>query len=236
MLDSKLKPWLIEVNISPSLMGNSPMDQRIKGTLFSDTLHLIGITDSKPKKTKSPLNKYKQNGKNGKKRGAGAGYAAVNALRNKTSSFHYRRNRSCKELLRTPIDNLCHEDVRMIMEFEDEASRRGHYRRIYPSPRWCNLLGKYFQVTRYNNLLLSRWMAHCQNLRQSGKGAMKKKKNEHVNDSLHENGKKLSVRVERNIDEDGCPIRSPTRSYSPALLRLQKTNKKKRFRDYPDPQ
>jgi hypothetical protein len=41
-LDKHLAPWLIEVNISPSLMGSSPLDQKIKGTLMADAFHLVG--------------------------------------------------------------------------------------------------------------------------------------------------------------------------------------------------
>ncbi|GAB9470575.1 Tubulin polyglutamylase [Globisporangium polare] len=43
MLDSNLKPWLIEVNVSPSLMGGSPLDKRVKGLLLSDIFHLVGV-------------------------------------------------------------------------------------------------------------------------------------------------------------------------------------------------
>ena len=43
LLDSKLKPWLLEVNISPSLSSSSPMDKKIKSTLICDTLNLIGV-------------------------------------------------------------------------------------------------------------------------------------------------------------------------------------------------
>ncbi|RLN52617.1 hypothetical protein BBP00_00009555 [Phytophthora kernoviae] len=35
MLDAKLRPWLIEVNVSPSLMGGSPLDRRFVTIIFS---------------------------------------------------------------------------------------------------------------------------------------------------------------------------------------------------------
>jgi tubulin polyglutamylase TTLL4 len=43
MLDSKLKPWLIEVNISPSLSSSSPLDKTIKTMLICDSLNLVGV-------------------------------------------------------------------------------------------------------------------------------------------------------------------------------------------------
>ena len=43
LLDSKLKPWLLEVNISPSLSSSSPLDKKIKTVLLCDTLNLIGV-------------------------------------------------------------------------------------------------------------------------------------------------------------------------------------------------
>lgn len=42
ILDEKLKPWLLEVNVCPSLSSSSPLDKQIKTMLLSDVLHLIG--------------------------------------------------------------------------------------------------------------------------------------------------------------------------------------------------
>ena len=43
LLDSDLKPWLMEVNLSPSMNTDSPLDHRIKSNLVADTFTLIGI-------------------------------------------------------------------------------------------------------------------------------------------------------------------------------------------------
>lgn len=43
MLDSDLKPWLLEVNISPSFSSSSPFDKNVKTKLACDTLTLVGI-------------------------------------------------------------------------------------------------------------------------------------------------------------------------------------------------
>lgn len=43
LLDDKLKPWLLEVNVCPSLSSSSPLDKQIKTTLLCDILHLVGF-------------------------------------------------------------------------------------------------------------------------------------------------------------------------------------------------
>lgn len=43
LLDNKLRPHLLEINISPSLSSSSPLDKKIKTTLICDTMNLIGI-------------------------------------------------------------------------------------------------------------------------------------------------------------------------------------------------
>eukprot|EP00747_Dinoflagellata_sp_TGD_P120926 gnl/TRDRNA2_/TRDRNA2_173350_c1_seq7.p1 gnl/TRDRNA2_/TRDRNA2_173350_c1~~gnl/TRDRNA2_/TRDRNA2_173350_c1_seq7.p1 ORF type:complete len:725 (+),score=114.60 gnl/TRDRNA2_/TRDRNA2_173350_c1_seq7:263-2176(+) len=43
IVDDNLKPWLLEVNICPSLSSGSPLDKRIKTQLVADTLTLLGI-------------------------------------------------------------------------------------------------------------------------------------------------------------------------------------------------
>jgi tubulin polyglutamylase TTLL5 len=45
-----LEPWLIEVNLSPSLGCESALDQRIKGNLISDLFTLIGIVPVEKRK------------------------------------------------------------------------------------------------------------------------------------------------------------------------------------------
>ena len=43
LIDSNLKPWLLEVNLSPSLSCDSPIDWKIKTNLLTSTFSLIGI-------------------------------------------------------------------------------------------------------------------------------------------------------------------------------------------------
>lgn len=43
LIDSSFKPWLLEVNVAPSLSSSSPYDKMVKTMLLSDTLHLVGF-------------------------------------------------------------------------------------------------------------------------------------------------------------------------------------------------
>ena len=61
LLDSDLKPWLVEVNLSPSLAPDSPLDMTIKTSLITDTFNLIGI--KRFDRRKESLNKLKYRAK-----------------------------------------------------------------------------------------------------------------------------------------------------------------------------
>ena len=43
ILDEKLRPWLLEVNISPSLHSASSLDHSVKGPLIADLLNMVGF-------------------------------------------------------------------------------------------------------------------------------------------------------------------------------------------------
>ena len=43
MIDKDLNPWLLEVNLNPSLSCDSPLDTRIKSVVLSDLLNIANI-------------------------------------------------------------------------------------------------------------------------------------------------------------------------------------------------
>jgi tubulin polyglutamylase TTLL5 len=43
LIDQTLKPWLLEVNLSPSLNTDSPLDLKVKGNLIADLFTLAGV-------------------------------------------------------------------------------------------------------------------------------------------------------------------------------------------------
>ena len=50
ILDTKLKPWLLEVNHTPSFTTDTPLDYQIKKHLILDTLILLNIKNKDKKK------------------------------------------------------------------------------------------------------------------------------------------------------------------------------------------
>lgn len=43
LIDGKLEPWLLEVNLTPALGCDTPLDQKIKSNAIADLFTLIGI-------------------------------------------------------------------------------------------------------------------------------------------------------------------------------------------------
>ncbi|MGH0158710.1 UNVERIFIED_CONTAM: hypothetical protein FKN15_077603 [Acipenser sinensis] len=48
LIDSNLKPWLLEVNLSPSLACDAPLDLKIKASVISDMFTLVGFVCQDP--------------------------------------------------------------------------------------------------------------------------------------------------------------------------------------------
>jgi len=68
MIDSDLKPWLIEVNSSPSFKTESGLDARIKRKLVNDTLILLNLSyKRKMRHIQSQKNEMKKRMLTGKK-------------------------------------------------------------------------------------------------------------------------------------------------------------------------
>ena len=43
IIDAKMRPWILEVNVSPSLSSSSLLDKQIKTMLLSDSLYMLGF-------------------------------------------------------------------------------------------------------------------------------------------------------------------------------------------------
>lgn len=65
------------------------------------------------------------------------------------------------------LEELTSDDVRVLVELEDEWDRRGRFARIFPAPGTGRYL-KYFDIPKYGNLLLDEWTSQYYYMRESG--------------------------------------------------------------------
>jgi len=154
LLDSKLKPWLLEVNLSPSLACESPLDLKIKGDLISDLFNLAGVV---------PLDQrtYNENASFGKNQNL-LNYGVT------VPSFIDKKNNSYSES--KSLDSLTKEEKTMIRETNEEWERRGKFKRVFPGPN-VNDYKNFFEIDRPYNKLLRTIITNNLKSESSGKKA-----------------------------------------------------------------
>ena len=72
-----------------------------------------------------------------------------------------------KKTLSTLFDVITPDDLRILIETEDEYARRGNFIRIFPSSNSKNYM-KYFEMQRYYNILVTEWVDKYRRNRDKG--------------------------------------------------------------------
>lgn len=127
LIDSNLKPWLMEVNVSPSLSSSSPLDAKIKTSLISDMLNLVGFKIYDKKKIEEEKAQIK------KKEG----------FSNEISDLSYE---NC-------LEKLSVEQWNVLFESEEEFERKGEFIRLFPDKKNLDYYCQFFQAPSQNNLI-----------------------------------------------------------------------------------
>ncbi|XP_074949285.1 tubulin monoglutamylase TTLL4 [Phalacrocorax aristotelis] len=158
MLDENLKPWILEVNISPSLHSNSPLDVSIKGQMIRDLLNLAGFvlpsTDSMASKpqTRSGSSCSLSSALKEKPKPASEHFIAEKMKK----AYYLTQNMPDQDFYSSVLDILTPDDVRILVETEDEYSRRGQFERVFPTHISMRYL-RFFEQPRYFNILVTQW-------------------------------------------------------------------------------
>ena len=139
LLDSNLKPWLLEVNLSPSLGTDSPLDLFIKSNLIADTLNLVGIRvfDRRKEgvnKVRARLRAKQQTVKKTISQPPPMQPRAVSPVPRRTANTALKT----KEVLRETLE---------------EYERKGHFLRLYPS-KGCHYYDQFFTSLKMVNRLI----------------------------------------------------------------------------------
>eukprot|EP00927_Polykrikos_kofoidii_P082165 TRINITY_DN8097_c0_g2_i1.p1 TRINITY_DN8097_c0_g2~~TRINITY_DN8097_c0_g2_i1.p1 ORF type:complete len:673 (+),score=77.30 TRINITY_DN8097_c0_g2_i1:180-2198(+) len=156
LIDDELKPWLLEVNICPSLSSGSPLDKRIKTRLVADALTLAGVRPPPSMWPSSPRRKKKHCSKSGTmehsdmNNGTGCSIPPYEELVQRAASIA-----SCKR----PIDAVAQFDAlawETVIESHDEDMRCGGLQRIYPTASSAKYI-PFLDGESYFNVVLRKW-------------------------------------------------------------------------------
>uniref|UniRef100_A0A2K6GBH1 Tubulin tyrosine ligase like 4 n=1 Tax=Propithecus coquereli TaxID=379532 RepID=A0A2K6GBH1_PROCO len=158
MLDENLKPWVLEVNISPSLHSSSPLDISIKGQMIRDLLNLAGFVlpstedvISSPSSSSSSTTSLPSSPRN-KCQMTPEHFTAQKMKK----TYYLTQKIPDQDFYASVLDVLTPDDVRILVEMEDEFSRRGQFERIFPS-RISSRYLRFFEQPRYFNILTTQW-------------------------------------------------------------------------------
>jgi len=159
LLDTQLKPWLLEVNIYPSLSSGSPLDKRIKTKLVADMLTLVGLKvppasrdiHRDVKRAKISHSETDISGDEFR-----AQHTPLNAS---ASASDLAAKAACLANCKTPLDAVDLFDETawdLVMDAHDQDMRRGGLQRIYPTSQSSKYV-KFMAEESYSNVVLRKF-------------------------------------------------------------------------------
>ena len=132
LIDENLKPWLIEVNLSPSLAADSPIDLKLKTQMLASLFTLVGLRPYDRSQHRRAQQKKQAERWNRMARGEpGARIRSTPA-----------------DLLRSP------EAMRAVVELDDEEAKCGNWKRIFPVAHGHTYRRLFAQERPMNSLLV----------------------------------------------------------------------------------
>lgn len=168
ILDADLRPHLLEVNVSPSLMGSSPLDKKIKGMVIADILHIVGMYPHDP----ALLKKYGGAGSATQKttsfRGQGGAadppanpFAFSTLSKLMAAQDRYRRD-PCPESI--DISALGDTEASWLLlltaENELQRARSSKFHCVHPTAANAAYYSGLYRSGRFSDHLLAHWVMH----------------------------------------------------------------------------
>jgi hypothetical protein len=153
LVDTKMKSWLLEVNIYPSLSSGSPLDKRIKTKLVADMLTLVGLKAPCP-----PQDRAVKRAKKSHSLICAEDSSAKISLQNASASDLAKKAAhlaNCK----TPLDAVNSFDEMawdLVLEAHDEDMRSGGLERIYPTSESAKYV-PFMAEEAYSNVVLRKF-------------------------------------------------------------------------------
>ncbi|XP_054742482.1 tubulin monoglutamylase TTLL4 isoform X3 [Anastrepha obliqua] len=174
LLDENLVPWLLEINISPSLHSELPLDLHVKGPLIQAVLN-TALYQVPPKlndkQQKDIIEELKLNGPLCHDKRIFTTCLTAEEVR-KHNQFTNRLIEFREEYLDSILDNLLPDDIRCLIISEDEFARCTPLERIFPTTD-THMYLKFIENPRYYNRLLDAWETRYGNQRAHGIALLK---------------------------------------------------------------
>ncbi|XP_036214571.2 tubulin polyglutamylase ttll-4 isoform X1 [Bactrocera oleae] len=169
LLDENLVPWLLEINISPSLHSELPLDLHVKGPLIQAVLN-TALYQVPPKLNEKQQKDIQQElnltGPLCHDKRIFTTCLTAEEVR-KHNQFTNRSIEFREEYLEPILANLLPDDVRCLIIAEDENVRCAPLERIFPTADTHTYL-KFIDNPRYYNRLLDAWETRYADYRAEG--------------------------------------------------------------------
>ncbi|KAM5244583.1 tubulin polyglutamylase TTLL5 isoform 21-T34 [Hipposideros larvatus] len=169
LIDSTLKPWLLEVNLSPSLACDAPLDLKIKASMISDMFTVVGFVCQDPAQRASTRPIYptfescKRNPFQKPQRSRPLS-ASDAEMKNLVGSAREK----VPGKLGGSVLGLSMEEIKVLRRVKEENDRRGGFIRIFPTSETWEIYGSYLEhKTSMNYMLATRLFQDRGNPRRS---------------------------------------------------------------------
>ncbi|NXU78050.1 TTLL5 polyglutamylase, partial [Oreotrochilus melanogaster] len=155
LIDDTLKPWLLEVNLSPSLACDAPLDLKIKASMLSDMFTLVGFVCQDP----------------GQRSSRATYHSSDSVRRNPYQKLQRTRPLSASDAeIKNPVPSgrekstgrqgcsvlgLSMEEIKVLRRVKEENERRGGFIRIFPTPLTWDLYGSFLEHKTSMNYMLA---------------------------------------------------------------------------------
>nr|KAF6503276.1 tubulin tyrosine ligase like 5 [Molossus molossus] len=183
LIDSTLKPWLLEVNLSPSLACDAPLDLKIKASMISDMFTVVGFVCQDPALRASTRPIYptfessRRNAFQKPQRPVSAQFHSSNAKQRSrplSASDAEMKNLVGSAREKVPgklggsVLGLSMEEIKVLRRVKEENDRRGGFIRIFPTSETWEIYGSYLEhKTSMNYMLATRLFQDRGNPRRS---------------------------------------------------------------------
>uniref|UniRef100_A0ABI7ZZC4 Tubulin--tyrosine ligase-like protein 5 n=1 Tax=Felis catus TaxID=9685 RepID=A0ABI7ZZC4_FELCA len=156
LIDSTLKPWLLEVNLSPSLACDAPLDLKIKASMISDMFTVVGFVCQDPAQRAStrpiyPTFESSRRNPFQKPQRSRPLSASDAEMKNLVGSAREK----VPGKLGGSVLGLSMEEIKVLRRVKEENDRRGGFIRIFPTSETWEIYGSYLEHKTSMNYMLA---------------------------------------------------------------------------------